>query len=71
MEAENFDRLDMRLPGYQEKMLQDVINNGRFVVFLGLYLNHAVLGMSILNSLIQLRISGLGCMFCLVFCINP
>ena len=35
MEAENFDRLDMRLPGYQEQMLQDVINNGRFVVFLG------------------------------------
>ena len=44
MEAENFDRLDIRLPGYQEKMLQDVINNGRFVVILGLYLYHAVLG---------------------------
>ena len=28
METENFDREDMTLPGYQAKMLQDVINNG-------------------------------------------
>ena len=28
VESENFDREDMRLPGYQGKMLQDVINNG-------------------------------------------
>lgn len=37
VENENFDRENMRLPGYQEKMLQDVINNAKGKIVLLLF----------------------------------